>query len=397
MTSPLILASKIAKNTIYQVMGKALGTIIGLMAIGMMTRYLGQAGFGYYTTIIAFMQFTGVLIDFGLQMVSGQMISQPDADENKIFNNILTLRLVSAVVFLGSAVAISWLLPYPMIIKQGITIASLSFLFSAIISVIISIFQKKIDMAKVAIAEVWNRIVMLLGVWLAVSWSLSLLYIVMAVAIGGLVNLLILIYSAKGYVKIRLAFDRQIWRQIFIQSWPLAITVALSLIYFRADTIVMSLSRPQSEVGLYGAGYKVVEILVQFPYLFLGLILPILTKFFVVNKKIFDLTVQKAFDFLVIIALPMVFSVLVLGEKIMVFIAGDEFIISGIILKILIFAVAIIYLGALFTYTIVACGQQKRLIKFYLFTAVLAIILYIILIPRYSYWAAAPLTIMTEL
>jgi len=145
MTSPLILASKIAKNTIYQVMGKALGTIIGLMAIGMMTRYLGQAGFGYYTTIIAFMQFTGVLIDFGLQMVSGQMISQPDADENKIFNNILTLRLVSAVVFLGSAVAISWLLPYPMIIKQGITIASLSFLFSAIISVIISIFQKKID------------------------------------------------------------------------------------------------------------------------------------------------------------------------------------------------------------------------------------------------------------
>ena len=47
----------IAHNTLWQFGGKIIGTILGLFTIGLITRYLGQEGFGYYSTIMGFLQF----------------------------------------------------------------------------------------------------------------------------------------------------------------------------------------------------------------------------------------------------------------------------------------------------------------------------------------------------
>ncbi len=391
------LFSRVAKNTIYQIIGKTLGTVLGLLTIGLMTRYLGQTGYGYFTTAIAFMQFFGVLADFGLQMATTQMISRPGADEKKIFNNIFALRFFSALIFLGLAAVLAWFMPYSLLIKQGITLISLSFLLIAMQSVLVSVFQKKMNMALTAMAEIWGRLILLAGVWLAVAFEKNLLFILGAVIAGNLINFLVLYRAALKYFPIKFAFDKKIWGDILHFSWPLAITISLTLVYFRADTIILSFFRPQNEVGIYGASYKVLEVLIQLPYLFLGLILPLLTNFFTLNKTLFNAILQKSFDFLIIITLPMVAATVVLGEKIMVFVAGPEFAISGAILKILIFATGAIYLGALFGYAIVACEQQKKMVKFYIFDAALALVLYFIFIPRYAYWAAAVITVLTEL
>ncbi|MBI5765603.1 polysaccharide biosynthesis C-terminal domain-containing protein, partial [Candidatus Falkowbacteria bacterium] len=90
-------------------------------------------------------------------------------------------------------------------------------------------------------------------------------------------------------------------------------------------------------------------------------------------------------------------ATLILGEKIMVFVAGPQFFLSGQVLKILIFAAGLIYLSALFGYAVVSCELQKKMIKFYILDTVVSIPLYLIFIPIYSYWAAAIITVLTEL
>lgn len=388
---------KVAKNTFYQIIGKVGGTIVALFSVGLMTRYLGQTGFGYYTTIVAFLNFFGVLVDFGLQMAAGQMISKPNADEKNILSNIFTIRLISSFIFFGLATILIWLFPYPLIIKQGAAIASLSFFFIALQSVIIALYQKKLDMSRVAIAEFISRIIMLIGVWLAITSNTNLLYIISAIVVANLFGFIILYIGSFKYFKIKLKFQLFVWKSVWHTAWPLAITIVLTMVYFRADTIILSLYRPQSDVGIYGATYKVLEVLIQFPYLFLGLLLPILTNFYFANKKIFQFSIQKALDFLLIISVPMVISSIILGEKIMVFVAGPEFLLSGQLLKILIFAVAAIFIGALFGYAIVSAELQKKMIKYYIIDAVISLPLYFWLIPIYGYWAAAYLTVLTEL
>ncbi len=391
------IISSIAKNTFYQAFSKFFGAIIGLITVALMTRYLGQTGYGHYTTIVAFLQFFGVLADFGLQMTTTKILAEPGSDNSKIFGNIFTLRIISSIFFLGSSVLIVWLIPYPLIIKQGISIASLSFFFISLQSIFISIFQKNMAMAKVALAEIFTRSIALIGIWLSVYNNLGLLPIIGSIVVGNAISFSILFFSSAKYLKLKPEIDLAIWKKIWSVAWPLAITIALTLIYFRADTVILSLFRPQNEVGLYGATYKVLEVLVQFPYLFLGLILPLLTNFFAIDRKMFELIIQKGFDFMIIIVIPMIFAVLFLGEKIMLFIAGPEFIVSGSLLRILIFATALIYIGALFGYAIVAANLPKKMIKFYLIDAVISLVLYLIFIPIFSYWAAAYITIITEL
>ena len=62
------ITKKLAYNTIIQFAGKILTTILGIVIIALMTRYLGKEGFGQYITVVAFLSFFGIIVDFGLNL-----------------------------------------------------------------------------------------------------------------------------------------------------------------------------------------------------------------------------------------------------------------------------------------------------------------------------------------
>ena len=97
----MTLNTRIAQNSLIQLIGKLLSLFLGLATVAIMTRYLGQAGYGYYTTVISFLQVFGILVDFGLSLTAIQMISRPGVDSDKAMSNLMTLRTISAFVFLG--------------------------------------------------------------------------------------------------------------------------------------------------------------------------------------------------------------------------------------------------------------------------------------------------------
>jgi O-antigen/teichoic acid export membrane protein len=131
--------------------------------------------------------------------------------------------------------------------------------------------------------------------------------------------------------------------------------------------------------------------------MFAGLLLPALTASWAEkNLEKFERIIQKAFDFLMIIIIPTIFGTYFLGERLMAVVAGDEFSLSGTILKILILAAGMIFLGTLFGHIIVAAQKQKMMIWGYAAVAVISLLGYIILIPRYSFWAAAWITVFSE-
>ena len=84
---------KIAHNTLIQIIGKAISTVIGVVVIGMLTRYLGQAGFGQYITIMAFLSFFGVLVDMGLYIILVKKISEPNVDQDSLVSNIFSTEI----------------------------------------------------------------------------------------------------------------------------------------------------------------------------------------------------------------------------------------------------------------------------------------------------------------
>jgi O-antigen/teichoic acid export membrane protein len=391
------LTRQVAHNMIYQVTGKALSTVLGLAALAMMTRYLGQEGFGGYTTIVSFLQFFGILVDFGLTLTTMQMISEPRANPDKITSNIFTLRFFSALIFLGLAPIVVLFFPYSATLKIGVAITTFSFLFIALNQVLIGLFQKHLAMWKVAVAENVGRIVLIAFVAFAVWANRGLLSIMLAVILGSAANFFLNFLFSLKYVRIRFVFDWPIWREIYRRSWPIGLSIAFNLIYLKADIIVLSVVRSQAEVGLYGASYRVLDVLTTFPMMFAGLLLPVLTAAWAEkNLEKFKRIMQKAFDFLITLALPIIFGTFLLGERLMSFVAGPDFATSGTILKILILAAGMIFVGTLFGHLVVAVKKQRAMIWGYAVVATVCLAGYAIFIPRYSYWAAAWITVLSE-
>jgi O-antigen/teichoic acid export membrane protein len=391
------LTRQVAHNMIYQIAGKTLSTILGLVALGMMTRYLGQDGYGGYTTIIAFLQFFGILVDFGLTLTTVQMISEPNADMNKITSNIFTLRFFSAVVFLGLAPLVVLIFPYSATLKIGVALTTFSFLFIALNQVLIGLFQKNLRMEKAAIAENIGRVVLVAGIAAVIYLKAGLLAVMLAVILGSFANFLVNFLFSLKYVKIRFKFDFPLWREIFHRSWPIGLSIAFNLIYLKADVISLSIFKSQAAVGLYGASYRVLDVLTTLPMMFAGLVLPILTSSWSEkNLERFERLIKKSFDFLMMIVVPIIFGAWVLGERIMSAVAGSDFSLSGTILKILILAAGAIFAGTLFGHVIVAIKKQKQMIWGYAMVALLSLAGYVIFIPIYSYWAAAWVTVFSE-
>ncbi len=391
------LSTKVAYNTIAQITSKVVTTVLGLVAVAIMTRTLGRYGFGQYTTIMTFLSFFGVLADLGLTLVTTRMISEPGVDKEKMVSNLFTLRFLSALVFLGLAPLVVFFFPYAMVVKVGVAITTLSFFFIALNQIFVGVFQSHLRMDKVSIAEVAGRILLVVGVFLAARLQFGVLGIALATVLSSAVNFLFHFLFARNYVKVKFSFDLTLWKDIVRRSWPLAVTIVFNLIYLRADTLILSLVKSQDKVGLYGATYKVIDVLSMLPFMFAGLILPILTRSWVEkNNEFFKKVAQRALDLMFILAVPLVVGAQFLSNDLMVVIAGDDFFVSGDILKVLVIAVAAIFIGCIFSHIIVAIDRQKDIIWAYVFTSVTALFGYFFFIPRFSYFGAAGVTIYSE-
>lgn len=391
------LSTKVAYNTIVQTVSKIMITVLGLIAVAVMTRTLGKYGFGQYTTIMAFLTFFGVLSDLGLTLVTTRMIAEPGANKEKIVANLFTLRFFSALFFLGLAPLIVFFFPYSATVKIGVSITTLSFFFIALNQIFVGIFQNKLRMDKVSIAEVSGRLFLVFGVIAAAALNMGVLGMALATVLASAVNFLLHFLFAARYVKIRFEFDISLWKQVVKRSWPLALTIVFNLIYLKADTLVLSLVKPQDEVGLYGATYKVIDVLSTLPFMFAGLVLPILSRSWSKgDKAFFGRVAKRSLDLMLILAIPLVVGTQFLANDIMLIIAGEEFLASGGILKILITAVAAIFIGCLLSHIIIAIDKQKEIIWAYIFTAITSLVGYLIFIPMFSYYGAAAMTIYSE-
>ena len=390
------LTSQVARNTILQVVGKALTTLLGLVVVALLQRYLGPSGFGQYWTIISYLGFFSVVADLGLYLIVVREISKKEADPQKVVGNVFSIRTIFAILILGLSAIIGLFLPYPHIVKIGILLGTLSFFFVAMTQVLVGIFQKNLVMKKLVIGEIVGRIVLLILVFIFLKLKLSLLAIILAVVLGSFANFLLIFIFANQYVKIKFLFDFAYWRYILSETWPLAISVILNLIYFKIDSVFLSLMKSSEAVGLYGAAYKILEVLVTLPNMFVGLVLPILSYYAFLNREKFVQVFKKAFDLLIMAGLPLVVGGLFLAKPLVILIGGKEFSAAAPIFQILIFAIGALFLGSLSGHTIVAINKQRQMVFGYLTVAILGVILYLILIPPFSYYGAAIGTVITE-
>lgn len=401
---------RVAYNTSIQIVGKVLTTVISLFLVAALTRYLGVTAYGQYTTIFAFSQFFGVFADFGFFWFMVREISKPEADQEKIVGNVLTFRTLLAFVVFGLSFLIGAFIPQYHDIRWGIAIIAGATFWQILNGTYVGIFQNRLRMDKAALTDVVGRGVILATVLFLIHRGTDLNQILWAYFLGNFINFALSALLGRVYVRYRPMFDFSYWREILRETLPIFLVSILSLISFKIDTVMLSLLKSPTDVGIYGPPYKVVEILILIPSIFMGNVFPILTAYIYGKDGRLNSAFQKSFDFLVIAAVPIVSGVILTAPRIINLVAGKEFTsahtiapvfgvpaTSALALQILVVAVGLSYLSFLFNYTVIALGKQAKLIWPNVVFVLFNVGLNLVLIPKFSYIGAALVTVLTEI
>lgn len=402
---------KIAYNTAAQMIGKVIGTTVAIATVAVLFRYLGVDGVGKYTTVFAFVAFFAVFADFGVQWtLVRELTVNPDKD--KVFKNIFTFRLLLALFIHTLAFAFVWFFAYPYDVKISVGVISLSWFFTTINSTLVGVFLNNYRLDISVTGENLSRVVIFVCIWFLTRAEMPFAAVLFAYPIGGVFNYLFNRTMVGRFARVGLGFDFKYWGDIIRQSVPIGLVLVFGYIYFKIDSLMLSLMKGMTDVGIYGTAYKILEVLQTIPSMFLGSAFPLITKYATTGDDKVVPAFQKQFDFLSLLAWPLVAGTFLLAEPIINFISGSrgaEFIgvstvsflgqtaTSVTCLKLLIFVVGLNFFVTLYSYMIVSLGRQKVMIIPTILFAAINIAINFVLIPHFSYIGAAIATIITEI
>lgn len=114
----------VAHNTAVQLVGKVVSTALGLVALALLARYLGLERYGWYATATGWLQFVGIICDFGFTVTISNMLAEPKFGKRAVLNTVFTWRLITAFVIHGLAPFIFLFFPYPAPVKLAVFIFS---------------------------------------------------------------------------------------------------------------------------------------------------------------------------------------------------------------------------------------------------------------------------------
>lgn len=390
-----MLAKKIALNTIVSALLRIVGTVVALLIVGMMTRYFDKTLWGEYNIIMTLGGIFTVVAEFGFYQIMVREISRPGADEKKIASNIFTLRLIFSLFVFLAAPLIGFFLPYSAQVRWGIFLGMFGFWFLSGGQVLVGVFQKYLRMDKIAIAELAGRAIQLILTVLLIKNDLGFLPLVAALSFSSLINFSLILFLVGRYIKVSLSFDFPFWRGILKQSYPLALSNLLVMVYFSFGSLLLSVLKPAADVGIFRLAFKVLEGLIFFPAMFVGLVMPLLSGA-ADNKERFKQIFQRSLDILLIFVWPLILGSYMLAGPIILLLGGQGYFEASSVLQILMFAVGAIFLSTLFSYSLISLSQQKKMLIISGVGAIFNLAINLIFIPRYSYLAVAWASLLTE-
>jgi O-antigen/teichoic acid export membrane protein len=178
---------------------------------------------------------------------------------------------------------------------------------------------------------------------------------------------------------------------------PLGVALAVNELYFRVDTLIISLYEPYDQVGLYTLAYRMLELTLVFGTVFLTTTFPLLSQAVASDEPRARRTIQLSTDLFVVLGVPLVAGGLVLAPALVELAAGSDFEDATTPLRILLAAGALGWVNGVFGYALIA--KDRQLSALWLNGAALAfnVGLNLLLVPRYGIVVAAVVTVASEI
>ena len=394
---------EIFKNTTFQFFSRIITTGIGFILTILIARHFGANSFGEFVKITSFVTLFYLFVDFGINAIF--------IKGNKNFSSLFYLRLILAVVIFVAANSIAFILPYDVrsgvgfsdFARFGIFVFSFSLFSQAIIFSTSGVFQKKLNYKLFMVSQVLGGVFNLFLIALLIFFAKPLGFIILSFTLSSILTAIISLILATRSPSLRSGvsgrgekistFDITFGKKLFISSIPLGLMLIFNLIYFRVDILLLSVLKPNADIGIYSIAYKFFDFFIAIPLFLSNSLYPKMLDS--LNNKIgFSKIVKNYFLIYLVFSILIVIPVWFLSP--MFSLISAEFANAGLPFRILILSLPMFFLTSFIQWVLIAKGVIKFLMYAYLLSALLNIGLNIIFIPQFSYIASAAVTPVSE-
>jgi O-antigen/teichoic acid export membrane protein len=390
----------VATNTVSQLIGRIFSTGATFLITILIASSLGPQGYGDFTKITTFIAVFYLLADFGLNAI----FLREESNNTISWSTFLGARIFFSTLLAFLAIALLSFLPsgdgegYPLFIKIGIILYAPTIIFQSLILSANALFQKHLryDLATLAVGIGSCITLAAVGVSMYVFQpAFGILSAVVGLSIGSATIGIVSLFFARRFSPLSPSFRFGAIRSLLVQSLPLGMTLLFNVVYFRADSFIMALTRSTSDVGIYGYAYKFFEFALALPTFFMNALYPLLLASYAKDKHAFVQLCKRASILLFVGSLVGAVAIWV-GAPLIGFVkVGFE--LSVLPLRILGLGLPFFFISNLLMWILIVYKKQYLLLFVYGITMVINILLNIAFVPAYGYVASAIITGVSEL
>jgi len=259
---------KLASQTAIYGLSSVVGRLLNYLLVPLYTRYFSPAEYGVVTELYAYVAFLVVMLTYGMETAFFRFSKKEET--TKVYSTTLISLLISSVVFVGliflNSSAISQWLGYANH-PEYIQFFALIIGMDAVASISFAKLREQDKAMRFAFIRIVNIMVNIgLNLYFIVYQEYGIAYIFIANLVASVITLIMLF---PEMISSSWVFDKKLWKKMMIYALPLLIAGLAGMTNETIDRILLKHLLPNtdiaaSELGLYGAFYKLSIIMILF-------------------------------------------------------------------------------------------------------------------------------------
>lgn len=392
------MIAKIIRNSSYLLFAQAVAKMAAFLYTIFLLRSLADVNnYGIYAAATAYFSIFSLVSDLGINRYIAREIAKNPACRRELFARALTVRTVILVVLVGLFSTLTLILD-PLEIRAELTVLAVLAVLPQAVSLTIDsvlVAMERLDLSALGIV-VLSLSNVIAGVIL-VSLGFDVFGAVFAIIFSQLLYALTIFFLAKkiGIGHLTLSGFSNL-RDLLAESLPYGFLAVLGLLYFRVDTLILSYLKGTYDTGIYGAAYKFLDAIVFVPSAISSTLFPVFARLGQgQSKSLYRLYKKSLLANLglsaVVAAAYFTLLPVIISLYLPKFTAAIE------VIKILTLTIPFMFMIS--PQSLVLLTQKKflkPLTVISVFNLGLNVLLNLIFIPKYSYLAAAWITVLSD-
>lgn len=386
-----VSSKTIAANTTFYTAALTIQKILSFTYFSYLARSLGSELTGKYFFVLSLAAIVMVFMDVGLTPVLTREASKHDDKAQSLLSNILGLKMLYMSIV---AIATFFLVPYFIVedvARHLVYIALAIAAFDSFSLIFFASIRAKQNLFYESIASILFQVITLTLGSFAIAKGYDIRIIIMALFIASFVNMMIsmIVLNKKFGVRPTIRFERETVKKIFMIAIPFALAMSFVKVQAYVDTVMLKFFMGDGPVGIYSVAYKLTFAFQFIPLAFVAALYPAFSKYWHSDKSQLKKTFTKAYEYLLIISLPIVLGISAIAHDIIPFIYTSEYTASIVPLIVLLLGLPMLFVNFPVGALLNACSRQTRQMWHLGITMIVSVVLNLILIPFYGPIGAA--------